>query len=49
MRFPDLSGRPAIVHFFFGELTVVPHFGHFAIKSPSIQVLIHGLLMMMDK
>jgi hypothetical protein len=36
MRLPDLSGRPAIVHFFLGVLTLVPHLGHFAIQFLSI-------------
>jgi hypothetical protein len=31
MRFPVLSGRPAIFQVFFGFETSVPHFGHFAI------------------
>jgi hypothetical protein len=31
MRFPALSGRPAIFHVFFGFATSVPHFGHLAI------------------
>jgi len=34
IRFPDLSGRPAIFHVFFGDETIAPHFGHFAIQFP---------------
>jgi hypothetical protein len=30
MRFPALSGRPAIFQVFFGLATSVEHFGHFA-------------------
>jgi hypothetical protein len=34
MRFPALSGRPAIFQVFFGFETSVPHFGHLGIQFP---------------
>jgi hypothetical protein len=49
MRFPALSGRPAIVHFFFGDETIDPHFGHFAISLSSMVRQFDGVQLMMDK
>jgi hypothetical protein len=34
VRFPFLSGFPAIFQVFFAVLTSFPHFGHFAIIIP---------------
>ena len=36
VRFPFLSGFPAIFQIFFAVLTSFPHFGHFAIIVPLI-------------
>jgi hypothetical protein len=42
MRFPALSGRPAIFQVFFGFATSVEHFGHLAIYYSSV-LLFHVL------
>jgi hypothetical protein len=45
MRFPALSGLPAIFQDFLGLETSVAHFGHFAILfSTVIMLRIHGFL-----
>ena len=43
VRFPFLSGLPAIFQLFFKEAISAPHLGHFAINIPSF-ISLHGLL-----